>query len=150
MAVARARSDDARQQVALGIDPGAKRKAEREAGPASAETFEAIAREWFGKFSKGWSAGHAHNVLARCEHHIYPHLGALPIAQITAPEALAVLHRIEAKGSLETAHRAHQSLGKVFRYAVATGRALRDLSGDLRGAIPPAQSQRMAALRDPP
>ena len=150
LAVARARRDEARQQVALGIDPGAKRKAERAAGPASAETFEAIAREWFGKFSKGWSAGHANNVLARFENHIFPHLGARPIAQITAPEALAVLRRIEATGSLETAHRARQGLGKVFRYAVTTGRAERDPSGDLKDAIPPARSQHMAALRDLP
>jgi integrase len=69
--------------------------------------------------------------------------------EITAPELLACLRRIEARGALDTAHRAHQNCGQVFRYAVATGRAERDPSGDLRGALPPVRDKHHASITDP-
>ena len=69
--------------------------------------------------------------------------------EITAPELLAVLRRIEARGAIETAHRAHQNCGRVFRYAIATGRAERDPAADLRGALPPVKEKHHAAITDP-
>ncbi len=78
-----------------------------------------------------------------------PWLGTKPVKAVSAPELLSVLRRIEAKGALETAHRVKQVCGQVFRYAIATGRAERDPSGDLRGAIPPASGKHMATITDP-
>ncbi|HBO82591.1 MAG TPA: integrase, partial [Cupriavidus sp.] len=68
---------------------------------------------------------------------------------IKAPEVLSVLRRVEARGALDTAHRVHQNCGQVFRYAVATGRAERDVSADLRGALPPARHTHFASITEP-
>jgi integrase len=145
---ARQKRDDARTQLAAGIDPGEARKAEKLA-QAGAETFEAIAREWHAKFSPGWVGSHGDRILRRLENDIFPWLGKRPIAEIKAPELLAVLRRIESRGALETTHRAMQNCGQVFRYAVATGRAERDPTGDLRGALPPPKEKHHASIIDP-
>jgi integrase len=87
--------------------------------------------------------------MARLKNDVFPWIGSMPISKISAPELLSCLRRIEAHGKLETAHRVHQSCGTIFRYAVATGRAERDPSGDLRGAIPPAQGKHHASITDP-
>ena len=145
---AREKRDAARQQLAAGIDPGEARKAEKLA-QAGAESFEAIAREWHAKFSPGWVASHGDRILRRLEKDIFPWLGKRPIAEIKAPELLAVLRRIESRGAQETAHRAMQNCGQVFRYAVATGRAERDPTGDLRGALPPPKEKHHASIIEP-
>jgi integrase len=145
---ARAKRDDARKQLADGIDPGQARKAEKLA-QAGAECFEPIAREWHEKFSAGWVASHGDRILRRLERDLFPWLGARPIAEVKAPELLAVLRRIESRGALETVHRAMQNCGQVFRYAVATGRAERDPTGDLRGALPPPNGKHHASILDP-
>ena len=142
----RARRDDYRRQLAAGIDPGEKREAEKS---ADANTFEAIAREWFAKFSPGWVASHGDKILRRLERDIFPWIGTKPIAAVTAPQLLAALRRVEERGALETAHRAHQNCGQIFRYAVATGRAERDPSADLRGALPPVKETHHASITDP-
>ncbi len=144
---AREERDEARRLLAKGVDPGEKRKSEKS---AQVDTFEAIAREWFAKFSAGWAAGHADKVFRRLELFVFPWLGARPIRGISAPEVLTCLRRIEARGTLETAHRTHQHCGQVFRYAVATGRAERDPCADLRGALPPATKQHLASITDVP
>src|SRR6185312_8649811 len=133
---AREKRDEARRLLADGIDPGDKRKAE---DLAAANTFEAVAREWFAKFSTRWAPSHADKVLRRLERDVFPWIGGKPIAKLDAPTILATLRRIESRGAVETAHRALQNCGQVFRYAVATGRAERDPSGDLRGALAPVQ-----------
>ena len=143
---ARERRDEARRQVADGIDPSAKRQAEKE---AAADTFEAIAREWFDKFSKNWAPGHSDKIIRRLELYLFPWIGGQAIRKIEAPEILACLRRVEDKGNLETAHRALQNCSRVFRYAVATGRASRDPCGDLRGALPPAEEKHLASFTDP-
>ena len=145
---AREKRDAARKQLAAGIDPGEARKAEKIA-QAGAESFEAIAREWHAKFSPGWVASHGDRILRRLEEDVFPWLGKRPIAEIKAPELLAVLRRIESRGALETAHRAMQNCGQVFRYAVATGRAERDPTGDLRGALPPPKEKHHASIIEP-
>jgi integrase len=145
---ARQRRDDARAQVTNGIDPGEARKAAKVA-QAGAESFEAIAREWHSKFSSGWVGSHADRILRRLENDIFPWLGKRAIAEIKAPELLAVLRRIENRGALETTHRALQNCGQVFRYAVATGRAERDPTGDLRGAVPPPKEKHHASIIEP-
>ena len=145
---ARAKRDDMRRELAAGVDPAQARRA-RQVGSADAETFEAIAREWQAKFSSGWVASHADRIARRLERDLYPWLGARPIAEIKAPELLAVLRRIESRGAQETAHRAMQNCGQVFRYAVATGRAERDPTGDLRGALPPPKARHHASILEP-
>jgi integrase len=145
---AREKRDSARQQLGAGIDPGEARKAEKVA-QAGAESFEAIAREWYAKFSPGWVASHGDRILRRLEKDVFPWLGKRPIAEIKAPELLSMLRRIESRGALETTHRAMQNCGQVFRYAVATGRAERDPTGDLRGALPPPKEKHHASIIEP-
>ena len=145
---AREKRDVSRKQLATGTDPGEARKAARLA-QAGAESFEAIAREWHGKFSPGWVASHGDRILRRLEKDLFPWLGKRPIEEVKAPELLAVLRRIESRGAQETAHRAMQNCGQVFRYAVATGRAERDPTGDLRGALPPPKEKHHASIIEP-
>ncbi|MHB8790376.1 MAG: tyrosine-type recombinase/integrase [Desulfobulbaceae bacterium] len=149
LAEARQRRDQARTLLANGADPGDTKKAQKAAGVEETETFEVIAREWHAKFTPSWAASHADKILRRFELYVFPWLGARPVKSITAPELLGVLRRIEGKGTLDTAHRTKQTCGQVFRYAVATGRAERDPSGDLRGALPPTNGRHMATITDP-
>ena len=147
---ARGRRDEARKLIADGIDPGENRKAMKSArSDRAANSFEVVAREWFAKQAPNWATSHADKIIQRLEKDVFPWLGGKPIAEIAAPELLAVLRRIESRGALDTAHRAHQNCGQVFRYAVATGRAARDPSGDLRGALAPAKHEHFAAITEP-
>jgi len=147
---ARDRRDEARRLVADGIDPGEHRKAIKEMRADRAQnSLEAVAREWFSKYSPSWAAGHADKIIRRLERDVFPWIGARPIAEITAPDLLTVMRRIEARGAIETSHRALQNCGRVFRYAVATGRAERDPSGDLRGALTPVKERHHASITDP-
>jgi integrase len=142
---ARERRDELRRELARGIDPGVIRKAGK---VAQANTFELLAEEWRGKFSRAWTPKHSERIAARLRANVFPWLGTLPIADITAPELLAVIRRIEARGALEVAHRVLGYCGQIFRYAVATGRAERDPSGDLRGALPPVNSKHYASITE--
>jgi integrase len=143
---ARERREEARRLIADGIDPGEKRKAESNAG---AETFEAVAREWLAKHTPHWSRNHADNVVERLERDIFPWIGRKPISSLTAPDVLAVLRRVEARGIFETAHRERGYCGQIMRYAVATGRALSDITRDLRGALSPVKPKHFAAITEP-
>lgn len=147
---AREKRDAAKKMIANGIDPAQTRKVQKSIQIEQAEnSFEAVAREWHGKYSSNWADSHATKIIRRFELYIFPWLGSRPIAEISPPELLAVLRKIECKGILETAHRAQQNCGQVFRYAIATGRAERDPSADLRGALTPAKHQRMATITEP-
>lgn len=147
---ARQRRDDARKLLADGTDPGENRKTVKAAkSERAANSFEVIAREWFAKNSATWSENHGSRIIRRLERDIFPWIGGRPISDITAPKLLAVLRRIEDRGAVETAHRAHQNCGQVFRYAIATGRAERDPSPDLKGALPPVKQTHRAAITDP-
>jgi integrase len=145
---ARDRRDEARKLVAKSIDPSEDRKAEKIA-KGGGNCFEAVAREWYAKYSTNWSANHGGRIIRRLERDIFPWIGDKPIAVVNAPELLSVIQRIEKRGALETAHRALGNCGQVFRYAIATGRAERDPSGDLRGALPPAKGEHFAAVTEP-
>jgi integrase len=149
LADARQRRDEARKQVAHGIDPGAVRKAQKQAETEETETFEVIAREWHTKFTHTWTTGHADKLLSAMTRDLFPWLGARPIKELKAVELLASLRRIESRGTLETAHRVRGLLGQIFRYAVATGRAERDPAADLRGALPQPNENHHAAITDP-
>lgn len=148
---ARDKRDEAREQLAKGIDPCFARKAEKASRVINAEgSFEAIAREWHGHIhTEKVSPGHAARTLIRLEQDVFPWVGALPIANITAPALLIALRKIEARGAIETAHRALQACGQVFRYGIATGRCKRNPAADLRDALKPVNTKNMAAITEP-
>ena len=116
---------------------------------AAANTFEAVAREWFAKHPANWEASYSVKLLARLEGNVFPWLGDRPIRDIKPPELLSVLRRVESRGVLETAHRLMNYCGNIYRYAVATGRAEHDISSELRGALPPSTPQHHASVTDP-
>jgi integrase len=140
----------ARKQLAAGIDPGEAKKARQAALVESSESsFEIVAREWHSKFSNRWSDVHTKTTLDRLKNNAFPWLGNRPISEIEAPELLTVLKKIESRGRLETAHRVRGICSQVFRYAISTGRAKRDPAADLKGALPPAKKNHLAAITDP-
>lgn len=150
LAEARLKRNKARSLLNNEIDPGQSKQESKRLGKIAAEnSFESIAREWHAKFSVKWTPKHAARTMRQFEKEIFPWLGRRAITQITAPELLAALRRTESRGAIETAHRAHQTCSQVFRYAIATGRAERDPSADLRGALPPARKKHHASLVDP-
>jgi integrase len=144
--LARDRREEARRLVANGIDPGAKRQAEK---LSKTDTFEAIAREWLALQEHQLSPATFKKAQWTFETLLFPRLSDLPIATIKAPDLLAALRKIEARGTYETTHRAKQRCGQIFRYAIATGRAEHDITADLRGALAPVVTKNRAALTDP-
>ncbi|MGA9666107.1 MAG: integrase arm-type DNA-binding domain-containing protein [Gallionella sp.] len=151
LADARSRREDARKLLVNDTDPGAVKQAQKAAQTALTEnSFELVAREWFVRHSPNWKENHSSKIIARLEKDVFPWIGARPIGEIAAPALLAAIRRIESRGALETAHRALACCGQVFRYAVATGRAERDPTGDLRGALPPVKKDKhFAAITEP-
>lgn len=150
LAEAREKRDNARKLLQNDIDPAQyKKETKIMQKEQAANSFEAVAREWFTKNKHIWTEGHSRTIIRRLELNIFPWLGTRPVASITAPELLAVLRRIEDRGAIETAHRVKQICGQVFRYTIATGRGDRDPSADLRGALPPAKPKRMSTITDP-
>jgi len=147
---ARKAREDARTKLREGIDPSDARKQAKVAAIAkTANTFEAVAREWHKEFKPTWSESNATKNLRILELNAFPWIGSRPIADVTAPELLAVIRRAKDRGLLDTAHRLRQVAGMVFRYGIVTGRCDRDVSADLRGALPAKQQKHMAALTDP-
>jgi integrase len=147
---AREKRDEARKLITNGVDPAQMRKVTKLMHTEqTANNFEAVAREWFAKRSSNWAESHAKKIIRRFELYLFPWLGSRPITEITPPELLSVLRRIESRGILETTHRVKQTCGQVFRYAIATGKAERDPSVDLRGALAPVKLGRMATITEP-
>lgn len=147
---AREQRDDARRQLRDGIDPSIKRKMDKQAKVISAaNSFEAVGREWHEKFKTRWSENHSQKILTRLEKDLFPWLGKRPISEIEPPELLLTIRRIENRGALETAHRTLQICGQIFRYAISTARAVRDLSADLKGALPPVKKGHFSAITTP-
>lgn len=150
LAMARKLRDEARAKLEAGIDPGEAKKAAKRTQRLNAEnSFEAVAREWHAKYAPSWSEGHAARLLRRLEVDAFPWIGGKPMADLAPPDVLDVLRRVEKRGALETAHRLHANIGQACRYGVATGRAPRDVTADLRGALPPVQVEHMASITDP-
>lgn len=134
-------------KLAANIHPSeAKQQAKREAD--GADTFEYVGREWFAKKQHEWVEGNTKRVLLRLESDVYPYLGKRKIADITAPELLRVVQRIESR-SVETAHRVLQYCGQIFRYGMATGRNIHDPSPALRGALTKYKKTNFPTITDP-
>jgi hypothetical protein len=144
---ARGHRDEAKKLLARSIDPSVQRKADRHAGRD--DTFRAVAEEVIAKLER---EGRAQATLSKRRWLLdfaFPAFGDRPVADITARELLALLRQIEARGLYETANRLRSTCGMVFRYAIATGRAERDPSMDLRGALTTPQVSHRATIVDP-
>jgi integrase len=138
LAAARKKREVAKEQLASGLDPPLAKKAEkRSAKYLATNTFETIANEWLENQRQSWTPRYAAHVLTRLQADIFPALGKRPITEINAPELLEALRKVEDRGALEIAKRLRQTCGQIFRYAIVTGRASRDPSADLKGALKP-------------
>ena len=162
LAVARRKAEAARQLLAEGFDPSKKRQAEKAAhaqaqeaeareaqGLAPADSFEAIAREWFAVKRGSWAASYADKIIARLESDVFPWVGNAPVASITPPQLLEVLRRVEGRGVVETAHRALENCSQVFRYAVAIGKATTNPARDLKDALKRPDPTHFPAITEP-
>lgn len=130
---ARAVRDAARKQLAADVDPMAQRKADNLAKAVAAEnSFEAVARQWWANWKPARSEQHAGQVMRRFDANVFPHIGARPVTQIEAPELVAMLKAIQARGAIDLAKRALQTSSQVFRYAIAHGLATRNPAADIR------------------
>lgn len=162
LADARRKADEARTNVANGVDPSDTRKEAKtaqklaienekrlDAGLAVIDSFEHVAREWYEKRMFNKSESHRKRTLSSLERDIFPWVGKQLIADIKAPELLTVLQRIESRGAIETAHRALQTCGQVFRYAEASGRVDRDITQALKGALTAVNGSNFSSMTDP-
>lgn len=146
---ARGRRDDIRKLISSGINPIENRQAIKSSkAESAANSFEVIANEWGFKKVNDWTDKNNRSK-RMLERNIFPWLGGKPITDILPKDILQCLRRIEDRGTIETAHRTLQICGQVFRYAVATGRIERDITPDLRGALPPAKGSHFAAITEP-
>ena len=143
---AREACNDAKKRLSGGIDPSMEKKVRARSAQT---TFEFVAREWHENQKPIWTEGYAKDVMERIDKNVFPSLGTRPIGEITPPELLAVLRRIEGRGAVDQAHRVRSICSLIFRYAIATGRAERDTAADLRGALKTRAHTPRAAITEP-
>jgi Arm DNA-binding domain len=147
LAKARARRDKAREQLADGVDPSTAKRDDKQAkADAAAHTFEAVARDWLAKTAADRQSTTQDKLTAWLEHDVFPFLGKLPMSAIGPRDVLTALRKMEARGALDSVHRVKQVCGQVFRYAVATGSAERDVTQDLKGALAKPTAGHFAAI----
>ena len=162
LSLARRKADEARRLLAEGINPSTARKEARtaivqalegerraDAGLPALGSFEEVARSWFEVQRSDWAATYANKVIRRLELYAFPYIGRRPVGEITPPELLAVLRRLEARGVVETAHRVRDTCSQVFRFAVAEGRVTSDPARDLAGALRTHQTKHIPAITEP-
>jgi integrase len=150
LAKARKRRDEARELLADGIDPGqAKRDDKQAKAIAAAHSFEAVARTWLKKTAADRAASTQKKVTRWLEKNVFPSIGSKPISSIGPRDVLASVQKMEARGAIDSAHRVKQICGQVFRYAVATGSAERDVTADLKGALSTIPKSNYAAITEP-
>jgi len=150
LADARERRNEARKLLANNVDPSESKVSERKEAIRNASiTFEVVAREWHQKNTVKWSAKNTVRTLSLFERTIFPFIGKLPIADIKPSDLLETIQRIEKRGNIQTAHRAMMNCGQVFRYAMATDRASKDISFVLRGSLTPIVEKHHASIQDP-
>jgi integrase len=150
LAEARDKRLAARKQLAQGVDPGRTKREEKQAREKAAlNTFEAVARAWLARTAAERAASTQEKNTAWLERNIFPAIGALPISTIKPWDVLSALRVIEKRGAIESAHKIKQLCGQVFRFAVASGLADRDMTVDLRGALSAVPEAHYAAITDP-
>ena len=146
---AREKHQEARQNLANHIDPNIYKKAKRISDQdVQSNSFKVIALEWLQKRGTK-SDGGDKRLIRLLQKDLFPYIGSLPVSQITSPDLLRALRRIEQRGAVNTAHRAKQIAGMVFRYAIATGRAGRDPSFDLKGALAQPTKTHFKSITEP-
>lgn len=136
LAAAREKRAAAKAKLADGIDPRVKAETQSARSP-DAQTFEAVARAWHVNREAGLDPAHAQRVLARMERDAFPAIGGLAITAIKAPEILAMIRVVEARGALDISRRLKQGVSQVFRFAIANGWAESDPTIHLLGALKP-------------
>lgn len=147
---ARLKHAEARAMLSKGIDPSEYKKAIKESRLDGLQnTFELIAREWFALNNKSWKPSHGDRIIRRLEQNIFPFIGKMPIKEIKTPKLVEVIKKIEARGVLETAHRALQACAQIYRYAIITERAEVNIAENLKGFLPPTIVKHRAAITDP-
>jgi len=149
LADARADRDDAKRLLKQGIDPVLFRKQQRRSVEiAVANTFEIVARQWHEKQKHQWIAHHAASVIESLETNVFPDVGDRPIREITAPDLLTTMRKVEKRGALDVAQRVLQRCSAVFRYGIASGLCINNPAADLRGALKSPKSKNHAALSE--
>ncbi len=149
LAKARAELARARELLAAGQDPmGARRVEKRRIAVSAANSFEAVAREWHKSKLPRWAKVTADKALTQMEADLFPQIGLRPVAEVTPPELLAMLRKVEARGAAYTAVRLRELCSQVFRYAIATGRATYNPAADLLGALATPGVKHRPALTD--
>lgn len=162
LSAARQAANVAREQVAGGIDPSDMRKQAKEAqqsqiqankleaaGLPAAGSFAQVAAEWFEGRQNKWSESHGSRTYAYLEKDLFPYIGKRQISEITAPALLECLRRVESRGATESANRLRSVASQIWRFAIATGRAERDIAADLIGALTPHVSKQFSHITDP-
>lgn len=162
LSLARQQAEKARQLVAAGIDPSADRKANKkraaeqrkreqraDAGLPSLDSFEHVARQWYDVRRHDWAPSYGSKIIRRLEVDVFPYLGAERTSDITPPQLLEVIRRIESRGVVETAHRALEECSQIFRFAVASGVAVSNPARDLKDALKKPKAKNFPAILDP-
>ncbi len=151
LADARQHRDDAKKLLANNIDPSEVKRVEKQQREiTSSNSFEAVARDWFDRHLSQKAETTKAKVTSRMERFVLPYIGKRPVSELTAPDILTVVRRVETHGSLDTAHRVQQEIGQILRYAIQTGRAVNDPTQSLRGALPPVKQNHFAAPAEDP
>ncbi len=148
---ARERRDDARKLVANGIDPSQHRKEVKTArNEAQANSFKQVSEEWYAHWQQDKHGRHADYVMRRLEADVFPTIGNRAISQIQAPEIVAVIKAIAGRGALDIAKRCHQTIGQIFRFAIAHGKATRNPATDINPGdiIPPRRKENYARVNE--
>jgi integrase len=150
LAEARRRREEARAMLANGTDPSEQKRITKLACfEEASNSFKSVSLEWFSKKMLDRSKSHRDRTIRALEKDIFPYIGSRPIAHLAAPDVLRVLRKIEARGAVETAHRAKQTMGQIFRYAVVTAKADRDPTADLKGALINPKKKHLASITNP-
>lgn len=151
LADARQRRDDAKKRLANDTDPSEVKRIENQQRKiVSSNSFEAVARDWFDRHLSKKAETTKAKVISRMDRFVLPYIGKRPVSALTAPDILEVVRRVEAHGSLDTAHRVQQEIGQIIRYAIQTGRAVSDPTPSLRGALPPIVQAHFASPAEDP
>lgn len=148
LADAREKRGDARKLLISGVDPSVEKRLAK-LRPKGGDSFRAVVLDWHSRQCPTWAESTATDIKRMFEMDIFPFMGDRPIQDITAPEILNVLRRIEGRGAHEKAQRARANIGRVFRYAIQTGQAERDPAADLRGALTPVKTKHHSSITDP-
>lgn len=144
---ARIETDKARELLSKDVDPSRHKQTKKKQSIENAQnTFKSVALEWHRTKNNQWTQKYGHTIMRRLEMNIFPALGNRPIAEISPPELLDVLRKIEKRGSYDVLKRTTQVCGQIFRYGIQTGRCERDASADLKGALRTAQTSHFRTI----